>query len=332
MKYGSLTWIAETYFGLSSGLIKSNPSQSKLYSRKALDTYNAILERSDVPEKNVLPIKLRQITCLKLQGNFAKSYEFLTGLLTEQPQLLDLQIESAQLLEEWGDAGKNEKLILAIKGDPPDQKKKLVWGWGDVARRIQRVLVETNQDSPENSLQEKYWNSRYHTTSCRWKYANKLDVTEDKTEMLNLAKREIEVFASLTDKMTDQWVSKFNHLYTNIQLDLNPQLKKVAPLNWGEVLVTEFSEKNDNVETRSSIKTESGRRPTSKGTRTSISSTTIVWSVVALAFLAGVLFFYLKNSSKQKNRIQQIREKPFQQPKSNVKRRVASRSKKSDSQ
>jgi hypothetical protein len=326
MKYGSLIWIAETYYGLASGLKKTDPDKSNLYAGKALATYEAILERDNVPEKNILSIKLRQVKCLKQQDNFEKSYLSLLAIIKNNPNILDLQIEAATLLEEWGDSGKKEKFLLAIKGDSPNQKNKEVWGWGNIAKRIQRIIVESAEISQNNSLKEKYWNSRYHISSCRWKYANRLDQLKEKQQMLQLAQKEIEVFASLSDQMKEEWVQKFNHLYANIQKGLNPRLKNQTSLNWGEVIATNSNKVISKTNSQKPAPAITKAKSASRSPENNIKKSTIFGIVILISVLSYFLFYYLKsNKKKARHPVHQLRDKTFKQPSAPAKRRRATK-------
>ncbi len=326
MKYSSLIWIAETYFGLASGLKKTDPDKSALYAGKALTTYEAILERDNVPEKNILSIKLRQVKCLKQQDNFDKSYQSLLAIIKDNPNYLDLQIEAATLLEEWGDSGIKEKFLLAIKGDSASQKNIEVWGWGNIAKRIQRIIIESDGNSQNDSLQEKYWNSRYHISSCRWKYAAQLDQIKDKQQMLQLAQKEIEVFASLSDQMKEEWIQKFNSLYANVQKGLNSRLKNQAPLNWGEMIATNSSKTTSESNKQPVASANAKAKAVSRDPETQIKKSTLFGILILISVLSYFLYHYLKTGKKKsRHPIHQLRDKPFKQPSVPAKRRRATK-------
>ena len=70
---GSLTWIAETYYGLAQGS-SDDPAQSAVYFERAADTYQKILDKSAEDAsfiedaRRLMGVRLRLANCRRFQG------------------------------------------------------------------------------------------------------------------------------------------------------------------------------------------------------------------------------------------------------------------------
>jgi len=144
--------------------------------------------------------------------------------------------------------------------------------------------------------------------------------------MLQLAKKEIEVFASLSDQMKEEWVQKFNHLYVNIQKGLNSRLKNQASLNWGEVIATNSNKAISQTNSQKPAPAFIKAKTVSRDPETKIKKSTIFGIVFLISVLSYFLFYYLKTGKKKtQHPVHQLRDKPFKQPPVPVKRRQATK-------
>jgi len=205
--YNSLIWIAETYYGLGLGT-DDNPAAAATYFAKASSTYQAILKSgaeqgSDfVAPQKVPAITLRLVNCKRREGDFPLAHELIVGLLRNSPKALNAQYEGAQLLEDWGSSGADakDKLLLAIRGEDP------IWGWAQLGRKLQAV---SDAGKASTAQEEKLLMARLGSARCRLHYGQ-----------AEAAKRELEVFASVTGELDEQWWQQFDSLYREIQQDL----------------------------------------------------------------------------------------------------------------
>lgn len=220
--YSSLLWIGETYFGLTEAA--AEPRRSTYFDRAAA-SYDSILSRAS--ETGFLPIKdasdgikLRLAAVEKSRGNFPKAYDLAKQVLKTAPKALNAQAEAAEILRDWGLNGGNgaeSKLLLSIQGDKADSAVP-VWGWGQIAQRLQRAL-EMGQSNEE--YKELYRKARYEIPAARRAYANALsDRTKFETE-IGKAEKELTAYVATTPKaeIGDEWWAKLEELYMAIQKD-----------------------------------------------------------------------------------------------------------------
>ncbi|HLQ46576.1 MAG TPA: hypothetical protein VK137_17665, partial [Planctomycetaceae bacterium] len=102
----SLTWIAETYYGLAQSTLDS-AADSKAYFERAAATYQLILDRAKknkqfADKDRLAGIRLRLINCLRRQGDFKQAEKLVKTLLAERPKATDVQFEAAYV---WHDQG-----------------------------------------------------------------------------------------------------------------------------------------------------------------------------------------------------------------------------------
>jgi hypothetical protein len=84
----SLTWIAETYYGLAQSSL-DNASESKTYFERASSTFVSILDRSkkdkEFKDKDRLAgVRLRLANCKRRQGEFQEAETMLKQLIVER--------------------------------------------------------------------------------------------------------------------------------------------------------------------------------------------------------------------------------------------------------
>lgn len=219
--YGSLIWIAETYYGLAQGSEGEDAAASKYYGNAAT-TYEDILSRAQgdsqfVDPKRLPGVRLRLVNCKRREGDFERAETLITEVLSEKPKVLDAQMEAARVYQEWGttDSLQSEKLKTAIDGKKDGTP---VWGWNQIANRLQ-LIIEGGQGTVE--YQEKYYEARYNLSKSRFDYANSLSDTEQKNKELNKAEYELVAFSRITPDLAEtEWWNKFDNVYQDIQVGL----------------------------------------------------------------------------------------------------------------
>lgn len=220
--YGSLVWIGETYFGLAQAA--AEPKRSTYYDRAAA-SYEAILNRAQEPK--FLPVadaingvKLRLAAVESSRGNHAKAYDLAKQVLKAAPQALNAQVETATILGDWGrsgDADAPKQLLMSIQGDSSDPAVS-VWGWGQIAQRLQRA-IDFGQGNEE--YKELHRRARYEIPAARRDYANQLSDKKQFEAEIGKAEKELLTYVATTpkDDIGDEWWSKLNALYGDIQRD-----------------------------------------------------------------------------------------------------------------
>jgi hypothetical protein len=231
MSYGSLLWIAETYTGLGEG-ISDDESAAREYFGKAATTYEQILAKnaadtSPAAKDRALSLELRLANSRRHQGDYQHALETVRSVLAERPKTLEVQITAAGILQDWGASGGTDaehRSLEAIKG-LHDSDGGAVWGWAEIAARVQRFLAGRKTD---NDLREKYFEARYNIPACRRQCALVEKDPAMRAKILEVALGEIRAFAlGSTDIGEDSW-KRLDGLYQQIEADLGRQTTPLA--------------------------------------------------------------------------------------------------------
>ena len=218
----SLTWIAETYYGLAQSSL-DNAAESKTYFERAAATYLSILDRAKSDKAfndkdRIAGIRLRLANCKRRQGDFQEAEKLLKQLLVERPRAADVQFEMAYVWFDQGKAGKTEFLKKAVEGEKRGQKGE-VWGWTELSTRLQRLIADGRAETRDRYA-DKLYEAWYNTTLCRQKLGQAQPTTSKKQAELETAKSVVETFVRISVDIPDDWWRKFDRLYRQIQSDL----------------------------------------------------------------------------------------------------------------
>lgn len=234
MSYGSLIWMAETYFGLGQGM-RDDAAVARKYYQNAAATYEEILKRDDaddkfIPDDREAGVRLRLVNCLKRDSQFEKAVELSQQVLKELPRALDAQFEAASVLEEWGEVDP-QKYLVAIEGLPKRGSKEaeesnsgVIWGWTGLASRLQRILAAGAQSEGYAGYRDKFADARWHIASCLRQFGLKQSGTE-RAANLTSAVQEVEAFALVAGDVSDESWRKFEELYVQLHRDLGQPAK-----------------------------------------------------------------------------------------------------------
>jgi cellulose synthase operon protein C len=233
MSYGSLLWIAETYTGLGDG-ISDDESTAREYFGKAAATYEQILaktaaDNSPSAKDRALSLDLRLANSRRRQGDYEHALETVRSVIAQRPKTLEVQIAAAGILQDWGasqNADAERRSIEAIRGlHDGEAGGGAVWGWAEIAARVQRVLAGGKADS---ELREKYFDARYNIPACRRQCALAEKDPAMRAKILDVALGEIRAFALVsTDVGEDSW-KRLDGLYQQIEQDLGRQPTPLA--------------------------------------------------------------------------------------------------------
>ncbi len=226
--YGSLIWIAETYFGLAEGSEES-PDKRKQFYASAARTYDEIIKRGTsnpafIDAARMTGVKLRLVNCRRQEGDFESGEAIVKEILKENPRALDAQIEAASLYQTWGNQQDPERLLSAIKGNKFEDGT-VIWGWGQISMRLQ-MLIDSGQGTPEYA--EKNREARFRMAESRLQYAEKSNDLKASEEQLKRAKLELLAFTSITPDLPETpWWARFDDVYQEILRNLG---EAVIPL------------------------------------------------------------------------------------------------------
>lgn len=218
----SLTWIAETYYGLAQSSL-DNASESKTYFERAASTYVSILDRAKKDKAfndkdRIAGIRLRLANCKRRQGDFDDAEQMLKQLIAERPRAADVQFEMAYVWFDQGLAGKTDFLKKAVAGEKRGQKGE-VWGWTELSTRLQRLIADGRPETRDR-YGEKLYEAWYNTALCRQKLGQAQPTTAKKQAELEIAKSVIQTFVRISVEIPDDWWKKFDRLFRQIQSDL----------------------------------------------------------------------------------------------------------------
>lgn len=227
MSYGSLLWIAETYTGLGDGL-SDDPAAAREYFAKAAHAYEQLLgraaaDKSPARQARTLNLQLRLANCLKRQGDYEHALKILRLAIAAKPRALEIQVAAAALLQDWGaspDSGAELRSLDAIRGLHDPAGGGAVWGWADIARRLEQLLARGKAD---NEVREKYFEARYNIPACRRDFAEKEKDRATRKKALEVALGEINAFALVSADVSDESWLRLDTLYQEIETDLGRQ-------------------------------------------------------------------------------------------------------------
>jgi hypothetical protein len=172
------------------------------------------------------------------QKDFQRAVDALRGVIAERPEeQLDLQIMAARLLQEWGDSGEPGTEFRsqdAIRGLHDSTGSRDVWGWSEVANRIERALNSGGTDNKLGQkyfekLRQRYFEARYNIPACRRQFATRQKNNVTRINELQAALGEVEALAHASIDFGDDSWRRLNAMYQEIEVDLNrppTQLRK----------------------------------------------------------------------------------------------------------
>ncbi len=231
MSYGSMLWIAETYTGLGEG-ISDDESAAREYFGKAAATYEQILAKnagdpSPAAKERALSLELRLANSRRRQGDYEHALETVRSVIAQRPKTLEVQIAAANILQDWGaspSADAESRSVEAILGLHNAQTGGEVWGWAEIAARIQRRLASGKAD---NELREKFFEARYNIPVCRRQGALVEKDRAKRSKALELALGEIRAFSLVSTDVDEESWKRLDGLYQQIETDLG---RKPTPL------------------------------------------------------------------------------------------------------
>lgn len=213
--FSSLSWVAETFFGLAAGMDpggKEPPDEAKKYYRSATRTYRKILDQIKAdpdfaPAGATVGIQVRLASCLRAIGQCDEAMQLLVSVLQEHPKRLDAQLEAARTYQRWG-TQRPDYYEKAIVGGQQVGGRYLVWGWGGIARQVTPFYQK---------YEDTFHLARYNLARCRLDLALSRSAGQ-KIETLKLAKLDITRVYQLYPTMGGpEWFDKYDALLKTIQ-------------------------------------------------------------------------------------------------------------------
>ncbi len=192
-----LNWVAESYLGLGRSLAQADGqlnAKGQPYFAKAVAIYESLLQRATAGQFKMdatarLATESRLAAAYRELGQFSEAMDQFARILTQQPNQVYVQLEAAKTLQQWGQQGRPDAYLLAIRGDRPDAsgRQHTIWGYGRIAR-----VVAANK-----TLGDVFHEARYRVAECRYEYALRQQQTEQQQAALAEAERDIVLTARL---------------------------------------------------------------------------------------------------------------------------------------
>ena len=235
----SLLWIAETFASLGDGS-EDNPSKASEYYDKSARSYETIISKGKADPgflpnpQQITAAKLLLVKTLRRKRDYAAAEKSMLEVLAEQGESVYVQMEAAQLYQDWGSSGGNayEKLNTALYGSPKDANPK-IWGWQDAAQKIGR---ESRAKPQDESLKTLYFDARYQLAQGERDLGMGHPDNKQSEEHLERARAAITRFLRSSKRWDDEQYARFNVLYRQILSDLKEPVVDL-PREPGDVVV-----------------------------------------------------------------------------------------------
>jgi hypothetical protein len=241
--FGSLYWVAETFYRLGSSIDtpgKSSP-KAKEYYAEAAKTYEALLTRSELKPESRTGLEVRLSKCKRRMGKHLDAINMLLKILGQNERIIEAQVEAAYTFQEWSDATKDPKYykyaiagyitnvdVKNAAGKVQKVPKQLVWGWATLANR-----VASNQ-----AYSDTFHEARVNLAECRLKQA----MTQSGDEKFATLKKGMQDIRA-THKFYPQlggevWRSKYDRVLRSIEQALGQTPGGIKALDKAETQPT----------------------------------------------------------------------------------------------
>ncbi|HBT78320.1 MAG TPA: hypothetical protein DEB39_15665 [Planctomycetaceae bacterium] len=229
--FQSLYWVADTYYRLGNGLTPEGgkgPEEAMRYFKEAAATYVTILRKIEAepewaPPKAENTIKVRMAESLRQYGDpkaFKLGMQYLSALLEETENRIDIQLEAARMYQAWG-ASDPAMYLKAIGGGDPDgdRSKRHIWGWNGIIKRTSNNI---------DRFRDEYYGAYHGKFRSCIGYAAAEKGTENAKKLLDGSLRDItRLVQNRPDVGGEEWLPKIDRAYRDIQKALG-QTKPTA--------------------------------------------------------------------------------------------------------
>ena len=167
--FGSLFWVADTFYGLGEGLDggESSTAESKAYYEQSARAWQTLLDLAQrdpqfAPsgDAGLWNLRVRLARCERRLGEYKEALKQLAAVLAAQPNALDAQLEAAYLFQDWGRGNPdyytraNRGTTLKLSGGA----QVSIWGWNQLANRV--------ESSPQH--RDTYHEARFNLAHCTY--------------------------------------------------------------------------------------------------------------------------------------------------------------------
>ena len=205
----TLLWIAESWGQIGQ---RVQISQVAVVScRRAADLYFKAIQRVDFPASSRVQAQRRRAELLVEAGELSEGLSVLNELLAKTPNVISLQVDSAEILQELAmQSGETADLEAAMKGP---SGFSTIWGW----QRLVTTLHSLRWSENATELHAyQLLKSQYHLSECRYLYVKRMTDKFASKRELALLERSVKTIVD-TLKIENQWKPLFVELLDAIQ-------------------------------------------------------------------------------------------------------------------
>ncbi|MGV3483520.1 MAG: hypothetical protein ACO1RT_03770 [Planctomycetaceae bacterium] len=161
----TLQWVGQTLMqmgevSMAPGEVRAKDQAKELLASSIATLSSLITQQGDSASA---ALKFQLAKAHRLNGEYKQSIDLLVSVLTENPMMIDAQVEAATAYEQWAAtvspqfAGKAYE--AALQGARPGaDNKNVVWGWGRISKLV----------SGREEFRETFFDARYHVALCRY--------------------------------------------------------------------------------------------------------------------------------------------------------------------
>ena len=159
----TLQWVGNTLLQMGESLTaaESKPQgQAAALIASASKAFQELIGDKDNPS---LTVRYQLARSYRLLGEYKRAIDELALILSENPNMLDAQIEAALAYEKWaaelGPPFTARAYQSALVGARPDASgNNVIWGWGKISQMANR----------DPKFRDKFFDARYHVALCRF--------------------------------------------------------------------------------------------------------------------------------------------------------------------
>ena len=172
VNYNSLSWVAETFYGLATNgddPLMPASERVKAYYKHAADAFRQILSQAAkdpkfVPDpESLLGMQLRAAVSLRRIGEFDAAIKLIVEVLKQRPTMLTAQVAGAETFAAQGEVDRDGYLRSILGGAPDKQGSNLIWGWSRLA----------NVTQGNSKYEETFYHARLKIAEARFLYGLK---------------------------------------------------------------------------------------------------------------------------------------------------------------
>ena len=169
--YATLTWVADTYFSLASGMDESpalRSERSKDYFQKGADAYSrvlALVEKDPALKDDqalMFRTRLRLAECYRHGEKFDDAIKALLPLLRERPNYTPAQVQAAEIYQARGASDPKGYFLAIMGGEPGRDGRNTIWGWSKLSQMASNSWPQ---------FAETFYQARYNMAEARLLYA-----------------------------------------------------------------------------------------------------------------------------------------------------------------